>query len=166
MSIRQPAALFATLFLVAACKDKPPAPQAPVKTVVPIATFEALPLTGNKGTALAAGFAECLDGAHGVRCTRRDVRLVGAGPYTAAIDLSIATTPPTFDHVTLWHDRDQGAILDIGNALKKDGWQSCLSGDFESYGRMGSPILIVIDASYWGKRRAVISWSDKPFKPC
>ena len=170
MTIRLTVLTTAALFLLGGCQDKPKASDvraAPIRAAKPIAMLEGLPLDGNQGTALAAGFADCLAGPHDVvRCTRRDVSLLGVGPYTAAIDLSVPGNPPHFNQVTLWHDSDQGAILDIGEALKKDGWQSCLSGDFESYGRMGSPTLIVIDASYWGKRRAVISQTDKPFKAC
>jgi hypothetical protein len=153
---------FALLPLAACDKPPPPIPAA----IAPAAVYEGLPLTGNQGTALAAGFRECMEVNRAVRCTKRDVPVLGVGPYTAAIDLAGTGPVPLFDHVTLWHDRDQGAILDIGDTLKRGGWKSCLSGDFEYYGRADTPVRVTIDASYWGKRRAVISLDKGVFKAC
>lgn len=149
------------------CGD-PPAP--PEKALAPVAVFEGLPLSGNRATALAAGFGHCLEAIKGERCRKNGVMLKGAGPFSAAIDLDIAgeNGAARFDRVTLWHDRDQGALLALKPVLENAGWQSCLTVDDERYWQPPSPLRIAIDTSYWGKRRAVISApppSPKPYCP-
>lgn len=133
----------------------------------PSAVFEGLPLSGNKATALAAGFAGCLDATRGERCRKDGVMIKGVGPLDAAIDLDKqgADGTPRFDRVTLWHDSDQGAMLPLKGALLKEGWQSCLTSEDERYWKPPSPLRIAMDTSYWGKRRLVISAPPPDPKP-
>lgn len=142
--------------LLSACSEAPPPDEPALK---PNAVFEALPLSGNKATALAAGFGGCLEASKGLRCHKDGVMVKGVGPLKAAIDLDkkAANGMPRFDRVTLWHDTDQGAVLDLKPALENTGWASCLTRDEERYWDPPSPIRIAIDTSYWGKRRVVIS---------
>lgn len=137
------------------CSD-PPAQEA---AVTPVAVFEGLPLSGNLATALAAGFGNCLDGTKGLRCRKDGVMLMGAGPFSAAIELDAPPRDgsPRFDHVTLWHATDQSAVLDLSPRLAKAGWQSCLTADAERYWHPPSPLRIAIDTNYWGSRRVLIS---------
>ena len=129
------------------------------KPLPPSATFEGLPLSGNRATAVAAGFSDCVDGTQGLRCRREGLYLLGVGPLNAAIDLDRPGPDggPRFDHVTLWHPSDQGKLLDLKPALEHRGWASCLTADAERYWHPPSPVRIAIDTSYWGSRRAVIS---------
>lgn len=134
-------------------------PPAPEKAEKPVAIFEGLPLSGNLVTAPAAGFGNCIDGTKGLRCRKEGVRILGAGPFVAAVDFD---APPKngsarFDHVTLWHPTDQSAAVELGAALSKAGWKSCLTADAERYWRPPSPLRIAIDTNYWGSRRIVIS---------
>ncbi|KRB86477.1 hypothetical protein ASE00_07200 [Sphingomonas sp. Root710] len=133
------------------CGEKP----APEPALKPAAVFEGLPLSGNLATALAAGFGNCLEDTKGIRCRKDGVTVMGVGPLSAAIDL--AGNPARFDHVTLWHPRDQGAVLDIKPALDHAGWHSCLTPDAERLWHPPSPLRIAIDTNYWGSRRLVIS---------
>lgn len=147
-----------TALVAAGCGDRPS--QAPPEpAIVPAALFEGLPLSGNLATALAAGFGNCIDGTRGLRCRKEGVTLMGVGPLSAAIDLDAAPegSPSRFDHVTLWHANDQGAVLDLSPALAKAGWQSCLTPDAERFWHPPSPLRIAIDTNYWGSRRLVIS---------
>jgi hypothetical protein len=134
---------------------------------LPAIFFEGLPLSGNLATARAAGFAACLDGTKGLRCRKERVMVLGVGPLSAAVDLDAAPrdAPARFDHVTLWHATDQGAVLDLGDLLKKAGWQSCLTPDEERYLRPSSPIHLAVDTNYWGIRRVVISAPAPAAKP-
>lgn len=146
-----------TLALLASggCGDEP-TPEPPVK---PSAVFEGLPLSGNLATALAAGFGNCLDGTTGPRCRKDGVMLMGVGPLSAAIDLDVASKAgePRFDRVTLWHARDQSAVLAIRPLLLQSGWQSCLTPDAERFWRPPSPLRIAIDTNYWGSRRLIVT---------
>lgn len=145
------------------CGD-PSAP--PEKAIAPVALFEGLPLSGNKATALAAGFGNCLEATKGERCRKDGVMLKGIGPFSAAIDLDIAGVGGArFDRVTLWHDRDQGALLALKPVLENAGWRSCLTSEDERYWQPPSPLRIAIDTSYWGKRRLVISAPPPDPKP-
>lgn len=131
----------------------------------PTHSFEGLPVTGSLADARAAGFTRCIEDTTTMRCRRPDVMLKGAGPYEAAVDLAGSDGSGGFDHLTLWHGSDQGALLTIGETLKRQDWHSCLKGDLEDYTRPGSPIRIAIDISYWGKRRAVVTHEGKEAKP-
>ena len=85
--------------------------------------------------------------------------LMGIGPFNAAVDLDIKAEngSPLFDHVTLWHDSDQGAMLPLKAELENSGWASCLTTEAERFWKPPSPLRIAMDTSYWGKRRLVIS---------
>jgi len=137
------------------CGDERP-PEPPAR---PSATFEGLPLSGNLATARAAGFGQCLDGTKGLRCRKDGVMVMGVGPLSAAVDLDVPvkTGEPRFDHVTLWHARDQGAVIALRPLLAMAGWQSCLTPDTERFWKPPSPLRIAIDTNYWGSRRLVIS---------
>ncbi len=145
---------------VAGCKARapenpPPAPR----------SFDGLPVMGDMASATAAGFGGCLEVNRGLRCHKNGVTLVGTGPYDAAVDLLGDDGAGGFDHLTLWHPSDQGAILAVGDALKRAGWHSCLKGEQEDYTRAASSIRIAIDAAYWGKRRVVITDEGAEAKP-
>lgn len=148
------------------CGDQPPQAK-PEPPAIPAATFEGLPLSGNLATALAAGFGDCLDGTHGLRCRKDGVMLMGVGPLSAAIDLDVPsqTGNPRFDHVTLWHATDQGATLGLRPILERAGWQSCLTPDAERIWHPPSPLRIAVDTNYWGSRRLVISAPPPDPKP-
>ncbi len=152
------------LLALSGCSDPPPPPEKPL---APVATFEGLPLSGNKETALAAGFGQCKEAPKGMRCRKDGVMIKGAGPYSAAVDLDIIAPNgrARFDRVTLWHDSDQGALLAVKAALENIGWTSCLTPDAERYWQPPSPLRIAIDTSYWGKRRMVISRPPPDSKP-
>lgn len=134
---------------------------------LPAIYFEGLPLSGNLATAKAAGFGACLDGTKGLRCRKEGVMVMGVGPLSAAVDLDAAPkgAPARFDHVTLWHGTDQGAVLDLGDLLKKANWQSCLTPDEERYLHPPSPVRLAIDTNYWGIRRIVASAPAPTPKP-
>jgi hypothetical protein len=149
-------ALLALLMLVGCRTDLHPPPTR---------AFEGLPIAGSLADARAAGFAGCIEDTTTMRCRREGVMLAGAGPYAAAVDLAGSDGGGGFNHLTLWHGSDQGALLAIGDALKRQGWHSCLKGEQEDYTRPGSPIRIAIDVTYWGKRRAVITHEGMEAKP-
>lgn len=133
----------------------------------PSAVFEGLPLSGNRATALAAGFGNCLDGTQGLRCRKDDVKIMGVGPLSAAVDLSVRGPDggTRFDHVTLWHPTDQGAVLGLEPKLENAGWKSCITSVEERFWRPPSPLRLAIDTSYWGHRRVVISAPPPDPKP-
>lgn len=143
------------LLALSGCGAEPP-PEPPVE---PVAIFEGLPLSGNLATALAAGFGDCLDGTKGLRCRKDGVMLMGEGPFSAAVDLDkpVPDREPRFDQVTVWHSRDQSAVLALSPLLARAGWTSCLTPDAERFWRPPSPLRIAIDTNYWGSRRLVIS---------
>lgn len=155
---RRSAVLALCAALLASGCDKSP-PKTETAPAVPTALFEGLPLSGNIGTALAAGFGDCLEGTRGPRCSKDGVMVMGVGPLTASVDLDVKTDDgePRFDHMTLWHKTDQGLALGLRETLTKAGWASCLTPDAERYWRPPSPLRIAIDTSYWGSRRVVIS---------
>ncbi|WP_152663836.1 hypothetical protein [Sphingomonas sp. SRS2] len=147
--------LMLAMLALSGCRDEP-RPEPPAK---PSSIFEGLPLSGNLATALAAGFGNCLDGTRGLRCRKDGVMLMGVGPLSAAIDLDVPVKAgePRFDHVTIWHARDQSSVLELSPLLAKAGWRSCLTPDAERFWRPPSPLRIAIDTNYWGSRRLVIS---------
>ena len=147
--------------VLSGCNDPSPVDEKPV---APVAIFEGLPLSGNKATALAAGFGACLETSNALRCRKSGVMIKGIGPFEAAVDLKPAAGG-RFDNVTLWHDSDQGAALPLKPVLENSGWKSCLTPDAERYWAPPSPLRIAIDTSYWGKRRIVISAPPPEPKP-
>lgn len=125
----------------------------------PAMVFAAMPLSGDIAAARAAGFTTCFDGNYGLRCRKDNVTVMGVGPLSAAVDLDAAEKdrPARFDHLTLWKEGDQSAVLELGNVLKRADWQSCLTPDDERYLNPPSPIHVAIDTNYWGIRRVTIS---------
>lgn len=150
------AAAAATVLLITGCSADPPAPPPPSLA------YAGLPVSGSLADAKRAGFDQCLqmDGGH-LRCRRSGVMLLGEGPYEAALDLIGGDGSGGFRQITLWHDRDQSAVLKVGDALKKQGWQYSYTGegargDQMILTRRGAPVHFSIDLSYWGKRRVRI----------
>ncbi len=151
-----PAGAVAAVLLVAGCSSAPPAPPPPSLV------YAGLPVSGSLADAKRAGFDNCLqmDGGH-LRCRRSGVMLLGEGPYEAALDLTGGDGASGFRQITLWHDRDQSAVLKVGEALKKQGWAFSYTGeggrgDQMILTRKGAPVHFSIDLSYWGKRRVRI----------
>jgi hypothetical protein len=93
---------------------------------------------------------------------------LGFGPFNAALDLNGSNGGGGFDQLTLWHDRDQNAAVPVGNALERQGWQVCFTGegsrgDQAIYTRPNAPVRISMDLSYWGKRRlrVIPEWNNR-----
>ncbi len=149
---------------LSACNDAPPVDEKPI---APVAVFEGLPLSGNKATALSAGFGSCREVMRALRCHKDGVTIKGVGPLKAAVDLDqeVENGHPRFDHATLWHDSDQGAMLPLKAALVNIGWSSCLTSEEERFWKPPSPLRIAMDTSYWGKRRLLISAPPPDPKP-
>lgn len=144
-------ALALALGLVVGCgrSDRPPPP--------PL-WLDGLPVSGSLADALKAGFDKCIEDTIEMRCRRSGVMLLGQGPYSAALDLAGSDGGGGFDHLILWHDRDQNAVLAISAALERQGWRSCYTGqgnrgDQAIYTLAGAPVRFSMDLSYWGKRR-------------
>lgn len=150
------AAIAIAALLLAGCNSEPPAPPPPSLA------YAGLPVSGSLADARRAGFDQCLqmDGGH-LRCRRSGVMLLGAGPYEAALDLTGGDGASGFRQITLWHDRDQSAVLKVSEALKKQGWAFSYTGEGGRGDQMiltkkGAPVHFSIDLSYWGKRRVRI----------
>ncbi|WP_313535268.1 hypothetical protein [Sphingomonas sp.] len=150
------AVLACTALLIAGCSSEPPAPPPPSLA------YAGLPVSGSLADAKRAGFDQCLqmDGGH-LRCRRSGVMLLGEGPYEAALDLIGGDGESGFRQITLWHDRDQSAVMKVGEALKKKGWAFSYTGEGGRGDQMiltkkGAPVHFSIDLSYWGKRRVRI----------
>ena len=141
---------------LAGCSAEPPAPPPPSLA------YAGLPVSGSLTDAKRAGFDNCIemDGGH-LRCRRSGVMLLGEGPYEAALDLTGGDGSGGFRQITLWHDRDQSAVLKVSEALKKQGWSFSYTGEGARGDQMilvrkGEPVHFSIDLSYWGKRRVRI----------
>lgn len=138
---------------LAGCGETPIAP--PPATLL----YAGLPVRGSLADAKRAGFDDCLVmGGGRLRCRRSGVMLLGEGPYEAAIDLIGDDGRGGFSQVTLWHDRDQSAVLKVGDRLKQRGWTYSYTGEGGRGDQMilvhqGAPVHLSIDLSYWGKRR-------------
>lgn len=144
------AAILAVVMVLTGCGTAGPPPREML--------YEGLPIQGSIATAKRLGFDTCVRVGRGLRCRSGAVRLKGQGPYRAAVDLLELDGSGGFYQLTLWHDRDQHAVSAVGDALEKDGWQLCRTGqedrgDQEIYTKPGSRVRISIDLSYWGKRR-------------
>jgi hypothetical protein len=138
------------LALLAGCGPSGPPP--------PPLWFDGLPVSGSRADARKAGFDWCIKDNIEMRCRRNGVMFLGKGPYNAALDLAGRNGRAGFNQLTLWHDRDQGALLEILEVLDRQGWGYCYTGigdrgDQAIYVREGSPVRISMDLSYWGKRR-------------
>lgn len=113
-------------------------------------------MSGSLADARAAGFTDCVHPDWGtMRCRRHQVMFEGAGPYEAAVDLDGSGG---FDQLILWHGQDQYAVYKITDALDKQGWRNCSTGDGDRgdqiiYTHAAAPVRISMDLSYWGKRR-------------
>ena len=122
-------------------------------------SFEGLPVSGSLADARRVGFAECFNyTAIEMRCRRHDVKLLGQGPYEAAVDPAGGYGEGGFAQVTLWSEGDQDAVFPVIDQLEKQGWQQCMTGTDERgelliYTRQGASVWFAMDLSYWGKRR-------------
>jgi len=121
--------------------------------------FDGLPVSGNLSLARTAGFRHCihLDAVH-IRCRRHGIRLLGQGPFEAAVDLSGADGESGFDRLTLWHEGDQDKAFKTVVPLTRGGWRYCYTGteqagDQAVFTKPGQPVRVSIDISYYGKRR-------------
>lgn len=139
------------LTLVVGCRgaDHPPPPPS---------SFEGLPVSGSLEDALRAGFTRCRSEWTEMRCRRDSVMLLGQGPFNAAVDLDGGYGDGGFDQLTLWHDRDQSAIISVGTVLERQGWRTCYTGagrrgNQAIYTHHGANIRFSMDLSYWAKRR-------------
>jgi hypothetical protein len=149
--MRLSAALLVSLLLTSCEPPHRPPP--------PALWFEGLPVRGSKADAVRAGFTDCMKNSQSVRCLRNGVMLLGHGPYVGVVNALYSDGSGGFDELTFYHDRDQGAVLEVGALLEQSGWQICRTGQDESrgdqviYTRAGSPVRFSMDLSYWGKRR-------------
>lgn len=122
-------------------------------------SFDGLPVSGSLADARRAGFGGCFNyTAIEMRCRQHNVKLLGHGPYEAAVDLPGGSGEGGFSQLTLWSEDDQDAVFPVIDQLEKQGWQQCMTGTDERgellvYTRAGSPVWIAMDLSYWGKRR-------------
>jgi hypothetical protein len=131
---------------------------APTRPPPPRATFAGLPISGSIEDAKRAGFTNCLPDERTMRCRRNGVTLFGFGPFNAAVDLNGRNGGGGFDQLTMWHDANQDAFIPLGTALERQGWTMCMTGDGNKgdqviYTRHGTDVRIMMDLSYWGKRR-------------
>jgi hypothetical protein len=139
------------LLLCAGCDAHSPPPA--------LQSYSGLPVSGSLADARRAGFGDCFDyTAIDMRCRRHNVKLLGQGPYEAAVDLGGGDGSGGFAQLTLWSEEDQDGVFPVTDQLEKQGWQQCMIGTDERgellvYTRPGSPVWIAMDLSYWGKRR-------------
>jgi len=150
--MRVHAAILLLLLLLTGCEP-------PHRPPPPTLLFEGLPVRGSMADAQRAGFTDCIKDTQYVRCRRKDVMLFGHGPYRAAVHPLYSDGSGGFDELTLYHDQDQSAVVEVGMMLEKQGWRLCRTGTDENrgdqaiYTRAGSPVRFSMDLSYWGKRR-------------
>lgn len=144
-------AMTLALFLCAGCAPHRPPPA--------FQRYDGLPVSGTLADARRSGFADCFNYTSiEMRCRRHGVRLLGQGPFEAAVDLVGGDGSGGFAQLTVWADEDQDALFPVTDVLEKQGWQQCMVGTDERgellvYTRPGSPVWIAMDLSYWGKRR-------------
>ena len=130
--------------------------------------FAGLPVSGTAEDARRAGFIKCVKiDAFRARCRREPVLVLGEGPYEAAVDLIGSKGQGGFDHLTLWKNGGQEEIYKLVEALQRQGWRHCETGnerwgDQDIYTRPGVPVRAWMDLSYYGKRRVRIMplWKD------
>lgn len=131
----------------------------PVRTPPPPLAFAGLPVSGSVADARRAGFTRCVRiDAFRLRCRRAPVMLFGGGPYEAAVDLIGSEGRGGFDRLTLWQEGDQYAVYKLVEALQRQGWRHCETGDErwgdqDIYTHPGAPVRVSMDLSYYGKRR-------------
>lgn len=144
----------------AACQPDAPPP--------PNQMFAGLPVSGSGQYAHRSGFTDCLDtDAIHVRCRRHDMRVLGRGPFEAAVDLLGSRGQSGFDRLTIWSDEDQAAVYLIAATLKRNGWVYCYTGsenagDQAIFTRPWSPFWVSVDISYYSKRRLRVFPSSNP----
>lgn len=144
----------------------------PHRAPPPSRSFAGLPVSGTLADAHRAGFTRCVSDPVSMRCRRSAVVVERQGPYEAAVDLVGSDGNGGFDLLTLWNDRDETAVMAIGDALERRGWQSCITGhgdvgEQQIYTRPGVPFLFSMDVSYWMHRRMRLIPIPTPFKkPC
>ena len=131
--------------------------------------FAGLPVSGKLDDALRAGFDDCFaTNAVNMRCRRHEVTIANTGPYEAAVDLTGSRGSGGFDQLVVWHDRDNYAVFQIADALRRAGWQQWYTGD-DRWGdqsistRSGFAVRASMDMSYYSKRRMRImpKWNDR-----
>ncbi|MFD1786405.1 hypothetical protein ACFSC3_02350 [Sphingomonas floccifaciens] len=149
---------------LAACQPAPAPPP-------PDVAFDGLPVTGTRAFAERLSFTHCADTGSALRCRRDGVRLLGTGPYQAAVDVA-RRQESGFNQLTLWHDTDQSAVFKATEALAARGWRRCRTGsenqgDQEIWTKPGAPVRVSMDLSYWGKRRLrVLPEAGQPTGKC
>jgi hypothetical protein len=84
--------------------------------------------------------------------------LLRQGPFNAAVDLDGGNGGGGFGQLTLWHDRDQSAVISVGALLERQGWRTCYTGvgrrgNQAIYTHKNASVRFSMDLSYWGKRR-------------
>lgn len=146
--------------LVAGCGDYKPPP--------PHVAFEGLPVSGSLSDARFAGFTNCMADNVSMRCRRDGIRILDQGPFNAAVDLTESDGSGGFDQLTLWYDDDQSAVFALGQALERQGWRTCSTGENDHgdqaiYWRPGAPVRFSMDISYWSKRRVRVipAWNHR-----
>ncbi|WP_240309557.1 MULTISPECIES: hypothetical protein [Sphingomonas] len=128
----------------------------------PSRTFSGLPVSGTLADARRLGFTACRPDTTDMRCRREGVMFAGKGPFSAAVDLVGSDGGGGFDHLTLWHDSDQSALVGAVDTLRDQGWSECLTPAGEHwqgeaiYQRRGAPVFVALDLSYWSKRRLTV----------
>jgi hypothetical protein len=131
----------------------------PARTPPPSLSFAGLPVTGSAADARRAGFTRCVRiDAFRLRCRREPVMVFGEGPYEAAIDLIGSEGRGGFDRLTFWKNGGQEEIYRLVEALQRQGWRHCETGDErwgdqDIYTHPGAPVRVSMDLSYYGKRR-------------
>lgn len=125
----------------------------------PSVFYAGLPVSGKLEDALGAGFDDCFaTNAVNMRCRRHAVTIASTGPYEAAVDLKGSKGAGGFNQLVIWHDRDNYAVFQIADALRRAGWKQCYTGD-DRWGdqsiftRSGSTVRASMDMSYYSKRR-------------
>ena len=136
--------------------------QDPQRTPPPLQRFADLPVSGTLADARRDGFTACVASNTAMRCRREGVRFEGQGPFSAAVDLPGADGSGGFDHLVLWHQTDQSALIAVVDRLRKAGWSKCLNplgsrwADQAIYWQQGAPVFLSLDRSYWSSRRLMV----------
>lgn len=143
--------LLLALALLAGCREPNHPPPPP-------ASFDNLPVSGSLDDALRAGFTRCRSEWTEMRCRKDGVMLLGQGPFNAAVDLDGGNGGGGFGQITLWHDRDQSAVISVGAILERQGWRTCYTGagrrgNQAIYTHRDASVTFSMDLSYWVKRR-------------
>lgn len=144
----------------------------PHRAPPPSRSYAGLPVSGTLSDARKSGFTKCVSDPVSMRCRRSAVTVEGQGPYEAAVDLVGSDGNGGFDLLTLWSDHGETAVMAIGDALERKGWQSCITGhgdvgEQQIYIHLGVPFIFSMDISFWMHRRVRLIPIPKTFKaPC